>query len=303
MSSLGAIIRGLGQTLFHLGWVLLLWLTLMSVAVPAGLMVAEELRQDLGPSLEHQALRDGFDMGWYGELRYRREGLAKVLEPTRLVAAGPFLDNAEAWLQGDLFREHPALLGLGALYGLLWAFLLGGALDRLARPSQLWTLSRSFESCGRYVGRMVRLALLGAPFYYLVYRLAGWLLRLVAKGAESAASETPVLLALVAVSAAVALALVAVRTVFDYAKVILVTEERSSALGAALSGAGFVLRHPIKAAGIQGGFLALGVLPVGLYHAFGPGTGQGTVMAVILAFLAGQAVLLIRLYLRLALLA
>lgn len=303
MSSLRAIFLGLGQSFTAPSLVFLAWLATLLVALPAGLFVAETLRQDLGPSLEHQGLRDGFDMDWYSGLEDRREDVAEILEPSRLVAGGAFLDNAEAWLSGDLFRRHPMLLASGGLYALLWALLLGGALERFARPSQLWTFGRTLESCGRYAGRMIRLFLVAVPFYYLVYRLAGWLLGRVAESAETASSEMPVLVATVGASAAVGVVLVAVRTVFDYAKIILVTEERRSALGAALSGAGFVLRHPLKASGIQGGFLALGLIPVTLYHFFGPGTGQATVFAVVLAFLAGQAVLLARLTLRFALLA
>ena len=143
---------------------------------------------------------------------------------------------------------------------------------------------------------------MGAPLYYLVYRLAGWLLGRVSRGSAGASSETPVLLALLAASAAVVLVLVFVRTCLDYAKIILVTEERASSVGAALSGLKFVLRHPLKTGGIQAGFLLLGLLPPVLFHFFGPGTAQGTVMAIVLAFLAGQAVLATRLYLRLALL-
>lgn len=302
MSSLRAIARGLAQSLAAPGLVVLLWLATVVVAVPAGLLVAEAVREDVGASLDHQALRDGFDMDWYSEFTGRQDGLAASLEPSKVVAGGAFLDNAEAWLSGELFYQHPALLGLGAFFALLWTLFLGGALDRFARPAQLWTLARTLESCGRFAGRMIRLALIGAPFYYLVYRLAGWLLGNVAESAESASSETRVLLSAVAASALVAAALVAVRTICDYAKIILVTEERASAVAAAVSGAAFVLRHPIKAGGIQAGFLFLGMLPVGFYHFFGPGTGQATILAIVLALLAGQVVLIVKLYLRLALL-
>lgn len=302
MSILRAVSRGMIQSLSSPSLILLLWLATVLVALPGAFLIAESVRQDLGQSLAQEGLRDGFDMDWYSEFESRQDGLAETFEPSKLIAAGPFLDNAEAWLNGSLFQNHPAILGLAALYGLLWALLVGGALDRYARPAQFWTFGRTLESCGRFAGRMIRLALLGAPLYYLVFRLAGWLLARVADSAAGASSETPVLLAAVSASALVATLLIALRTVLDYAKIILVTEERASALGALFSAAAFVLGHPLKAAGIQLGFLVLGLLPVAMYHLFGPGTGQSTGWAVGLAFLAGQAVLVSRIYLRLGLL-
>ncbi len=302
MSILRALFRGLTQSLSYPSLLFLLWFATLLVALPGALLISETIRQDLGDSLAQEGLRDGFDMDWYSEFEGRQSGLAQTFEPSKLIAAGPFLDNAEAWLSGRLFRKRPALLGLAAIYGLLWTLLAGGVLDRFARPSQFWTFGHILESCGRFAGRMIRLALLGAPLYYVVFRFAGWLLGRVAASSPQATSETPLLLATVFASAAIAAILIAVRTILDYSKIILVTEERASALGAFVSGARFVARHPIKTAGIQLGFLLLGLLPVAMYHYFGPGTGQSTVFSIVLAFLAGQMVLLSRIYLRLGLL-
>ena len=67
-------------------------------------------------------------------------------------------------------------MGAGLLYALVWAFLLGGVLERLAwlggRVVARERAAGFFAGCGRHFSRFLVLALLAGVFYYTVYALS-----------------------------------------------------------------------------------------------------------------------------------
>ena len=73
--------------------------------------------------------------------------LRDPFKPT-LVGAGAIFHNLESWLTGELFTEYPAVVGVGIAYGLLWAFLMGGLLDRYARPAEKAVRARFAQAGG-----------------------------------------------------------------------------------------------------------------------------------------------------------
>jgi hypothetical protein len=297
-----AILRGLSTALSSPTLVLGLWLLGLLFALPLSWMVASALESDLGASRVQESLRHGFDMDWYSEFEGRARGLATTFEPSRLVGVGPFLDNLEGWVSGQLFQNHPAIVGFGAVFGLAWILCLGGVLDRLSNRARGFGLEPFFESGGRLFGRLLRLALISAPFYYGIYRLSRWALQRIADSTQDQAAELPRLAGVVAATLAIALLLHLLRMIFDYAKVALVVEDRRSSLGAALSGASFVLRNPIRTLSVDLGFVLLSVILLWIYHWIAPGTGQSTVFQLILATLVMQLFLILRIFVRLALL-
>jgi hypothetical protein len=279
-----------------------LWAVNLLFALPAAFLVGEALRESIGASQVHEALRGGFDMGWYGEYRAEAEGIAASFRPT-LSGPGGVLDNLEAWLDGRLFTRYPAVVALGLGYVLLWGFLTGGVLDRLARPADDHSVQRFLERGGRYLLRFVRLTLLSAGPYWLVYRFHRWGYDLVEELTRDVTAERTVLLWTVAVTAATAGLLGLVHVAFAYAKIATVVEERRSAFLAAVTGLGFVISHPLRTLGLYLAFGALsGALSV-LWILVAPGAGQSTVAAIAVALVVGQLFLVLRLYVRLSLLA
>lgn len=292
--------------------VLLLWLVNLAVALPFAVGLAGELDDHLGPSLAHQELLAGFDAGWHGELQAAARGIATTFGP-EILGAGAFFDGLERWWKGDFFSLPPLLVGAGIAYALLWAFLLGGVLVRLdsaggsaggaAGPgADAPGAAGFFAACGRHAFRFVRLALLSAVLYYLLYRLVragfGWL----EESMRDVTSETTALAWTLFGLALTVFLLSLVRVVFDYAKIAVVAEGRRSALGAAARGLGFVARRPLGTLGLYWLFGVAGLLLLALYAAVAPGPGQATWLTVVLAFLVGQLALATRLALRLALL-
>jgi hypothetical protein len=302
LSAAASIRAGLGQAFAAPGLALGLWLVNLVAAVPAGIAVTVALDRSIGPSRVHESLRRGFDMEWYELYRERAQGLAATFTPT-VTGSGAFLDNLEGWATGELFARTPALVGLGAAYALVWALVLGGVVDRFARPQARPTLCGFFGAGGRFYVRFLRLAFLSgaayAGIYVLARRASGWL----DTWTRDVTQERVVFAWSILALALTAFLLVLVHAVFAFAKVATVVEDRRSMLLAAAQGFRFVLSNPGPTLGLYFGLTIVSASLLGLYHLAAPGVGQESYGGVALAFFAGQALLVGRVLLRLAFLA
>ncbi len=298
MSSLSAAFSGLGRVLSSPSLVFWLWLVNVMVAIPLAVAMAGSIQDSIGASLVQQNLRDGFDMGWYGEFDARAKGIEKTLSPS-LVGAGAFLDNIEAWLNGGLFEMLPALVALGVIYALLWALLLGGILHRYADGRGLFRLSELFSHGGEFFFRFVRLAVISGFLYYLAYRFAGFLFGRIEDAMRDVTVEKTVLGYLAAAFLLVAVLLTFINMAFDYAKIGTYKENRRSMILAAVNGFRLVLRNLGRTTVLYYGLGLFGLLLLGAYHAVSPGPGQASAPSVAFAFLVGQAYLVAKLVLRL----
>lgn len=298
MSAVGSFFQGFGRVLSSPGLVLVLFAVNLAVAFPAALVMSHSIEESIGASLVHQKLRDGFDSGWYGEFDARTNGLEDTFGPT-LVGAGAFFDNIESWLNGNLFESYPGILGLGILYAVLWTFFLGGILQRYSERAGIFRLSEFLSHGATFFFRFMRLALLSAAPYYGIYRLAGWLFSQVESATRDVTAEEIVLGYVVAGTLVVVVLLTFVNMAFDYAKIATLKENRNSMLLATVRGFGFVLGHFGKTVSLYYGIGLVGLALLGAYQVMAPGAGQSTLAPVVVAFLVGQAYLLIKLVLRL----
>lgn len=172
-----------------------------------------------------------------------------AIKPGELVAGDlpSTVRSALSMTAGNWFSETPtqpptpgtaifhALLGFGrtlaAPYLLFWLFLSGGLLDRLARGRRVG-IGHFFAVCGVFLIRFVRLGIIVAAAYYLLFRLF--------RPQISSRPETYVFLAGLAI----------VNLVTDFAKVRAVVEDRRSMVGALLAALRFIRTHPIRTAGL-----------------------------------------------------
>jgi hypothetical protein len=298
MASFKAAFSGLGRVVRSPALVLFLWLVNVVVAIPLAVSMAGSIEESIGASLVHQSLRDGFDMGWYGEFDARAQGVEKTLSPS-LVGAGAFFDNIEAWLNGRLFEMLPALVALGVVYALLWALFLGGILHRYSDRRGPFRLSEFFSRGGEFFFRFVRLAVLSGFLYYLVYRFASWLFGRIEEATLDVTVEKTVLGYVLAASLLVGLLLTLINMAFDYAKIATYKENRRSMVLAALKGFRLVLGNFGRATSLYYGLGFFGLVLLAVYHVLAPGPGQASVPSVAFAFLVGQAYLVAKLVLRL----
>ena len=118
---------------------------------------------------------------------------------------------------------------------------------------------------GFYFGRLLRVALIGLALAWLCFRLNAPFARFADHMAREAVSETTALAWAFGRHLLLLLALLLVSLLSGYAKVIVVTEERSSALLAWVSAAGFCLRRAPAVFGHYFAVILLGFLAVALW--------------------------------------
>lgn len=303
MGPLAAFRQGFRAVAGAPGLLGLAWLANLAVALPFAIALGGAIDHSLGRSLVHEKLVAGFDFGWYGEFSNTARGLEATFRPG-LVGVGAFFDNLEAWWTGGLFTGLPLLVGVGALYAVVWAFLLGGALERFATARGYSELPPGLLAAGgRYLGRLVRLAPLVGVAYYGVYKLARWGFAWLEARSREQTVERTVFFEVLAGACVVVFLLLVVRTVADYAKVAIVAEDRRSVLASLLAGLLFVARHPVRTLTLTISWCLVGAAALWLYSRIAPGAGQASWTAVVWAFLVGQAALVVRIGLRLGLLA
>ena len=302
MTAARAIVVGLSRVLAAPFMVLLLYLVNLAVAVPASLIIVRSIETSVGASRFGPALEHGFDMDWFDEYKAGAVGLERTFEPA-VTGAGALYSNLEAWLTGGLFDKPATLAAMGAVYAVCWAFLLGGVLDRFAGPDPRPGFGRFFKACRGYFFRFVRLAGVSAIFYFAIYRLLWIMMERIEQATRDTTAESTVAQYSLLAWGATALLLTLVHMVFGFAKVATVIEERRSVIVAAFRGVGFVLLHPAKAIGLYYGMLLISGMLVVLYAFAAPGVVQATPRAVVWALVGSQLFLLMRMMMRVGLLA
>ncbi len=301
MSTIQAIAVGLRRALGSPLILLWLWLLNVAVAAPVTWTVIQSLEEGIGTSRASKALQDGFDMGWYAIYQERAQGAASTFGPT-LTGAGAFYDNLERMLTGGLFEGPFVVQASGVAFALIWLLMLGGVIDSYAERKAR-TGRRFFESSGRFFFRFVRLALLSAGLYAVVYGMSYRLFEWMEEATRDVTVEGTIFLYSMLIWALTVFLVMLVHMAFGYAKIATVVERRRSMLLAAARGFVFIALHPARTLGLYYGFLLVSGALLGGYALLAPGIGQQSYKAIAWAFAAGQLFLLLRLYTRLSVIA
>jgi hypothetical protein len=198
---------------------------------------------------------------------------------------------------GDLLKAQPldgSVASAVAAHVVVWAFLVGGLLDRLARQRPVGGVE-FLATCGLYFFRFCRLAVLAGVVYVVLFTVVRtWLFDdLYVLATRNVTSEMIALALRVGLYTLFGLVLLAVNLVFDYAKIRAVVEDRRSMVGAVLAALRFVRRRPVDVVSL---YLLNGLVYVLVLAAYAGGTaGVGSGQSLWLAVLVGQAYLVTRL--------
>jgi len=268
---LRALRDGFSSLALNWGLVLLVLATNLAVALTLAVPLAVQLRGDLAHTGTSGTMMYDFDYDWWSGWSREQEGPSRNLGPD-LLGTGFVYKSLDALLAGrlpaGLFPDasaeddeessgapkpvpdiDPTILGLAALYLIVQVLLLGGILGVLRAPRGGWTVRGLAHGAGFYAGRMLRVSILSLAGAFLVFflnlRAAAWADDLV----REVVSERTALTLLLGRPALLLAALLLVHMVASYARVILVVEERRSALLAFVSSLGFCLRNLLAAVG------------------------------------------------------
>lgn len=266
------------------------------VALPLAIALRGMIETHLGRSLAAETVASGVSYDWWQEFSAQATGLGATFVPS-IIGFGAVLDNVGGLL--DNLPVTSTIAGATAAWLVVWSFLSGGVIDRLARgrPTRA---PGFFAACGRCFWRIVRLGAVALSVYSLLFvYVHEWIFDL---GVERLTRDLTVertAFAIRAAGYAVFLALLALASlVFDYARIRIVVEDRRSALGALASAARFVRRHPGGTIGLYLLNAATCALVVLLYALVVPGAPRAGASAW-LTLGAGQLYIVGRHYLKL----
>lgn len=270
-------------------------LTLL-VAGPLSLGMRSMIAAHLGSSQAADALAAGTSTDWWEEFSAQASGLGRTFVPS-ITGFGAVLENVQGVV--DNLPLASTLAGVTAGWLILWSFLSGGVLDRLARGRRTGSHG-FFAACGMHGWRMARLGLLAWAAYAVLFGYVhGWIFTsALGRLTRNVSVERTAFAWRLVAYAVFALPLVACNMAFDYARVRLVVEDRRSAIGALLAGVRFVRRHAARAVGLYALNAVAFLLLAALYAWGAPGAPRGT-LSTLLVVGAGEAWIVGRLYLKL----
>lgn len=268
-----------------------LWLATVVVALPFAMMLQTLIGDHLGASLAAQAAADSVNYDWWNEFLAQTSGIGVSFVPAILGFAAVMKNLSTV---ADTTRL-PAVIAIAvAAHMLVSLFLIGGAMDRLARDRAVGA-GAFFSACGVYAVRFVRLAIIATAAYWVLLIPYHAMLfddlypALIDGVTERTAFVYRAFLYLLFVAP-----LLLVNVIIDYAKVRAVVEDRRSMIGALVSGWRFVRRHPVAAIGLYALDALLFLVVIGLYFLAAPGANHNA-----LAFAVGQLYIVLRVVVRL----
>ena len=271
-----------------------------AMTVPLALTVRAMVHEHLGASLAAGEAADGVNYDWWQEFMAQAAGLGTTFTPA-IIGFAAVLDNVSGLLDG----ETPIVPVAGALgaYLLVWTFVIGGVIDRYAR--QRPTRAHGFfAASGVFFGRFLRLAVMAGVGYWLLFAYVhawlfdDWFIRVTRDLAVERAAFVWRLL----MYAIFGLLLVAFNTLFDYAKIRAVVEDRRSMFGAIAASTRFVARNPGRVVGLYVMNAATFAVVIGTWALVAPGAGRAGA-PMWFAFALGQAYVIARLLVKLHVLA
>jgi hypothetical protein len=271
------------------------WLMTLALSVPLALVMRGMLADHLGASMAADRAASGVDYEWMQEFADPATGIGVTFRPT-IIGFGAVLDNTSGF--ADAVSRPTVMIGAAAAYIVLWVFVAGGILDRLARNRPI-RAHGFFAASGVFFVRFLRLGVLQAIVYGLLF---GPVHRaLFADAFSTLTRDTTVERTAFGVRLAFyvvfGLLVALFNLAFDYAKVRAVVEDRRSMAGAFAGAVRFVRMNPAAVA-LYVLDLVLFVFVVALYGLVAPGAG-GAGLSMWVSFLVGELYIAARLWVKL----
>lgn len=312
---------GEGLAAVRRNWGLAVFLLVLNLGMGASLAIplAHVLEKDLEGKDAAANMMYAFDYAWWSRWSEAQRGWTRSFAPD-ILGSGFAFKNLDLLLKGQLpagllaprseggaDREatslmNPIILVLGVAYLILQTFLTGGILGVLRSPGGGWTVRALLHGSGFYFGRFLRMTLLVLLADFLWFRIHAPFAAWADRNAIESVAETTALAWSFGKYGSLLLGLLLVHLVAGYAKVIMVLEERSSALLALLSAASFCASRFLRVAGHYATIAILALLLLAGWSVLDSTVTVVGYKTQLLAFVFAQAFVLLRIALRLGLL-
>ena len=268
------------------------WISTLVLAMPLAIALHGQITTHLGASMAAQTAASGVNYDWWTEFLAQASGPGATFVPAILGFAA-VMKNLSTIADTTAL---PAVIAVAVAMNMLVSlFLVGGVTDRLARDRNVGS-GAFFATCGVFFVRFIRLAVIAAWIYWLLFGVFHeWLFDAVypALIADVTVERTAFFIR-VGLYAVFAVPVIFFNMLFDYAKIRAVVEDRRSMIGAIVASWRFIRRHPGAVISLYALNVVLFLIVIGVYFLIAPGGS-----ANLLAFAIGQLYIVMRVIVRL----
>ena len=141
------------------------WMSTVLLALPLAFALHGQISEHLGSSLAAKAAAEGVNYDWWNEFLAQTTGVGQTFVPAILGFAA-VLKNLSG--VADSQSLSIVIASVVAAQIIVAMFLVGGVLDRLARDRALGA-GAFFAACGVYFVRFLRLGIIAAAVYWVLF--------------------------------------------------------------------------------------------------------------------------------------
>lgn len=264
------------------------WASTLAIALPAAIVLREQLAAHLGDSLAAGSAVRGVNFDWWNEFLAQAAGLGQSFVPAILGFAA-VLDNVSRVADARGLETSLAVL-VAAQMALAW-FLTGGIIDRLFKDQPVGP-GPFFAACGVWMVRLLPLVAVSAVLYGALFAwLHPWLFDVVyPHWTRDMTEERLAFAARVTLYAVFAAIVCAVNVWVDYTKIHAVAGGRGNLLDAGAAAARFMARRPLAVAGLYTANLGFYLSVAAVYFLLAPGASAPLLLTLVI----GQAYIVLR---------
>ncbi|HTY37440.1 MAG TPA: hypothetical protein VMH23_10030 [Bacteroidota bacterium] len=297
--------------------ILFAWFLNLLFAMTLALPFLRQLDGYLRGTVMDEKILQQMDPAWLESYRMDMEKseMTRAFDLTTL-GYGPFFNHLEMQMEGGFIKTTAQFLydffirwqlNTGPLSSLFLMSLLYICVNTFLAGGFVGMYSRSYRSsfpeflteCSRYFGKFLRLALVALIVYYLFYALiVDWMNNSIYEWTQSNPSETVPFTYYMVRNVVVVLLMSFLFMVFDYAKVRMVLDDRTSALGAAAAGIRFTIPHIGSTYGLYMLLTAIGIVFALLYAMIERSIPQSSYWPLVFLFMIQQVYMIARFWLK-----
>ena len=147
-------------------WLIIgVWISTLLMAMPLAIALHEQIGAHLGESMAAQSAASGVNYDWWNEFLAQTSGVGVSFVPAILGFAA-VLKNLNTF--ADMTAMPSVIAAAVVMQMLVAVFLAGGVIDRLARDHRVGS-GAFFASCGVFFIRFLRLGLIAAAAYWILF--------------------------------------------------------------------------------------------------------------------------------------
>ncbi|MBN2411264.1 hypothetical protein JXQ31_06190 [candidate division KSB1 bacterium] len=222
-----------------------------SLALLLALPVFSLLNNDIGYKGIRDEMTSGFNYEWWSGFSLNAEGLEKTIRPALSGGFAALFDNFELLFTGKFTSFGLMIFLFGLTYIFLNAFFNGGVIGLYADEKRTFSISRFFSLSGFYFHHFFALALTAVLLFFVFYKVIHpAIFGLIDHFSVKWMSEKAVWFLNLAGYFIIGLFILFIKIVFDYARIILVVENKESSWLCIWLAFKFMIRHILKTFGL-----------------------------------------------------